>query len=70
MGLKELRIKKGYTQKGLAEATGLSDIKISNIETGKIKPENITLKTALKLAKALRCRPDELLEEVSDHAGV
>lgn len=70
MGLKELRIKKGYTQKGLAEATGLSDVKISYIEHGKIKPENIRLSTALKLAKALRCRPDELLEEVSDHAGV
>lgn len=70
MSLKQKRLCADLTQKELSALSGIGDIKISNIETGKIKPENIRLSTALKLAKALRCRPDELLEEVSDHAGV
>ena len=45
----------------LAELSGVHYMKIHQIETGKIKPENITLKNALKLAKALGCTPDELL---------
>ena len=70
MSLKQKRLCADLTQRELSALSGVGDVKISNIETGKIKPENITLKTALKLAKALRCRPDELLEEVSDHAGL
>lgn len=69
MSLKQKRLCAELTQRELSALSGVGDIKISNIETGKIKAENITLKTALRLAKALRCRPDELLE-ASENAGI
>lgn len=61
MGLKEKRLEKGMTLKELAAASGVHYMKIYQIETDKIKPENITLRNALKLAKALGCTPEELL---------
>lgn len=63
MSLKKMRNKKGLTQKELGALTKISDVKISYIEHGKIKPENITLKTALKLCEVLECQPSELLDE-------
>lgn len=62
MGLRELRQAKGYTLKGLAEKSGVNYMKIHQIETGKINPQNIALKTAVKLATALECRPEDILE--------
>lgn len=62
MGLKERRREKGLTLKGLAELAGIHYMKIHQIEAGRIKTENITLKTALKLARALDCRPEDLLK--------
>lgn len=50
MGLKEKRLEKGMTLKELAAVSGVHYMKIYQIETGKIKPENITLRNALKLA--------------------
>ncbi len=70
MSLKSLRAEKGYTLKKLAELSGLNYVKIHYIESGKIKAENIQLKTALKLSRALDCRPEDLLEEVGAHAGI
>lgn len=61
MGLREKRLEKGLTLKELAELSGVHYMKIHQIETGKIKPENVTLKNALKLANALGCKPEELL---------
>lgn len=69
MSLRDLRQAKGLTQKELAERAGISDVKISYLETGKIKVENIMLRTALKLARALECWPEDLLEDTS-HAGL
>lgn len=62
MSLKEQRKAKALTLHALADASGVCYVKISNIEHGKIKAENITLKTAFKLAKALDCRPEDLLD--------
>jgi transcriptional regulator with XRE-family HTH domain len=62
MGLRELRQAKGYTLKGLAEKSGVNYMKIHQIEVGKIKPENIALKNAVKLANALDCDPREILK--------
>lgn len=62
MGLRELRQGKGLTLKGLAAKSGVNYMKIYQIETGKINPENITLKTAVKLAKALDCEPEDILK--------
>jgi len=62
MGLENLRKAKGLTLKGLAEISGVNYQKIWQIENGVIKPENITLKTAKKLATALNCTPEDLLK--------
>ncbi len=63
MGLREKRLAKDLTLKQLAELSGVHYIKIHQIETGKIKLENITLRNAVKLAEALGCTPDELLNK-------
>ncbi len=62
MGLRDLCKAKGYTLKGLAEKSGVNYMKIHQIETGKINPYNITLKTALRLSKALDCAPKDIIE--------
>ena len=66
MGLRELRQAKGLTLKGLAALSGVNYMKIHQIETGKINPENIALKTAVKLAKALECKPEDILAKYRD----
>ena len=68
MSLKTLRAGRGYTLKKLAELSGVNYMKIHYIEHGKVDAKNIRLETALKLARALNCRPEELLDEVSSHA--
>lgn len=62
MGLKDLRLAKGFTLHGLAAASGVNYQKIWQIEHKVIKPENIALKTAVKLAKALDCDPADLMK--------
>lgn len=62
MSLRSLRKDAGLTLQQLAELSGLHYVKLCQIETGKINPENITLKTALKISRALHCRPERLLE--------
>ncbi len=66
MGLRNLRKAKGYTLKGLAAISGVNYMKIHQIETGKINPQNIALKTAVKLANALDCKPEDILKEDTD----
>lgn len=61
MGLKTKRLEKGYTLHKLAEVSGVNYQKIWQIEHRVIKPENIALKTAIKLAKALGCSADDLM---------
>lgn len=61
MRLKDLRIARGYTRTELSKRSGIRYQKIRDIEAGIIRPENITLKTAIKLAKALECDPEELM---------
>ena len=67
MGLAHLRRAAGLTLHGLADKSGVNYMKIHQIEHGKIKPENITLRTALKLAIALNCDPEELIERSAPH---
>ena len=62
MGLAKLRKEAGLTLKELAVKSGVHYVKIHYIEKGKIKPENIMLRTAQKLAKALDCEPEALLD--------
>lgn len=63
MGLKELRIKRGLTQRELAEKVGMSGGNIAAIECGRRSEANLTLATAVKLCDALRVRnPRKLLD--------
>lgn len=57
----QLRKKRGWTQKDLAEETGLSRGYISTIEEGGIHP---SVKTLALIAGALGVEARELLEEV------
>lgn len=62
MGLKDLRAAKGLSRSEFAKISGIRYQKIRDIEVGIIKPENIALKTAVKLAAALGCDPAELMK--------
>jgi transcriptional regulator with XRE-family HTH domain len=57
--LRKLREDKGFTQMELAEKTGVSQKTISALEVGRIK--NMTYQTAVRLGKALKCKPEVLL---------
>lgn len=70
MSLEKLRHKAGLTLHGLADKSGVNYMKIHQIERGKIKPENITLRTAQKLADALGCEPKDLLTALEDDEHV
>ena len=63
MGLARLRKEAGLTLHQLAEKSGVNFMKIHQIEKGKIKPENITLRTAQRLATALDCEPKDLMPD-------
>jgi len=56
--LKELRIKKGYTQKALGDRTGIDGAYISKLENG--EKENPSYKILLRLCRALDCSFNEL----------
>ena len=67
MGLKELRMKRGMTQRELAEKACMSGGNIAAIECGRRSEANLTLATAIKLCDALRVRnPRKLLDSDSD----
>lgn len=53
MDLKELRLKKGLTQKELAERIGMERSIITKIENGKTKP---SVNTAKALGKVLKVK--------------
>ena len=58
--IKEFRRKRGITQEQLAELAGTSYKYIQRIE-GKTPPD-VRLTTIVRLAKALKVKPDELLK--------
>lgn len=70
MGLKDLREAKNLSRAELAKLSGIRYQKIRDIEVGIIKPENITLKTALKLAAALDCQPEDLTKPDKEESDV
>lgn len=61
MRLKELRIKKGLTQKELAQRTGLSVRLIQKYEQNVQDLNKVYAITIYKLAKALECSYEDLL---------
>ncbi|WP_055428135.1 helix-turn-helix transcriptional regulator [Bifidobacterium aesculapii] len=66
MGLKELRKARGLTQTALAKQTGIAQTILSSYETGRRDVHNMTLDNALRLSRALGCRPDELTDGYPD----
>ncbi len=56
--VKELRLKKGWTQKILSDITGMAVANISNIESGR---SNLGEERALLLAEALGVKPEFIL---------
>lgn len=69
MGLAKLRKASGLTLHQLAAKSGVNYQKIWQIEHSNIKVENITLKTAVKLATALNCNTRDLLAPDEDQIG-
>ena len=62
--LRKERIRKGITQHELSRKSGVKQSIISNIETGDTK--NPRLDTAMRLAAALGCKLDDLVEETGE----
>ena len=65
--LKKERLKKGITQIELSEKSGVKQSIISNIETGDTK--NPRIDTVYRLAAALGCKLDDLVEETEGKDG-
>ena len=64
--LKKLRIKRGYTQKYVHEALGISQSDFSRYEAGKFKP---TLETACKIAEFYGLKSIKQLKELFKKGG-
>lgn len=63
MSLKSLRLKRGLTQKQLAERIGISRQGIARYETGERDIANMTLANAIRLCDALKVsNPRKLLD--------
>lgn len=56
--IRELRQKKGFTQKELADLLEVSEVTISNFENNKKTP---SMKRALQIATILECSLDDLI---------
>ena len=59
MRLRELRLAAGMRQEDLAEKVGVDQATISYLETS--DDPNPTWRTLKNLAKALKCRPEEIM---------
>lgn len=59
--LREYRTKRRLNQRELADISGVPQPMISDIENENVK--NPTVSTMMKLARALRCTVDDLIEE-------
>lgn len=62
LGLKISRIKKGLTQKQLADILGMSPSTICRLETGKKKISELKLYKLDEIAKVLEITVNDLLE--------
>lgn len=70
MTLKEARTERGYTQKELAEITGVHQVQIAKIECGMVHIGNMTARNFLNLCDALNVDPHDLLPaEKQDRRG-
>lgn len=66
-GLRELRLKRGYSQSELGAKVGMSQGRLGDYERGAIPITNMTLGTALRLCDALNVsNPRRLLSDADD----
>lgn len=66
--LEDYRTRRKYTQAELSRISGVPQAMISEIETGSVKAPRIT--TLWKLANALKCTVDDLIEPDDDRKVV
>ena len=67
MSLKELRLKRGYSQRELEERSGVHHNAIAKFESGERDIRSASLDTALRLCDALKVRnPRKLLDSDID----
>ena len=67
ISLKQLRIKRGYSQRELAQRSGVHYVEIAQIETVKRNVRTLSPDTALRLCDALRvANPRKLLDSDID----
>lgn len=67
MSLRELRQRRGLSQRELASKSGVSHINIAQFETGKRSIRSASLDTAIRLCDALRvANPRKLLEDSTE----
>ncbi len=59
--LEEMRTRRKLNQRQLSDVSGVPQPMISMIETGDV--QNPTIKTLHKLANALKCTVDDLIDE-------
>jgi transcriptional regulator with XRE-family HTH domain len=60
--IKELLIRKGLTQRELAERSGTAPYKISHLCQG--MPQDLMLSTAFKIARVLKCSVEEVFGDM------
>lgn len=61
--IKELRTAAGMKQSQLADKAGISQENVSRYESGKLSIENMTLKMASTISKALGCTIEDLFKD-------
>jgi transcriptional regulator with XRE-family HTH domain len=59
--IRELRLAKGISQEALADEAGVHRTYMGSVERGE---RNISLENIVRIAKALRVRPHELLKNI------
>lgn len=70
MGLKELRMKRGLTQRELAEQIGVTRQRVAAFETGARKTSGMSLEVAIRICDVLKVRnPRKLLDSDSDSSA-
>ena len=70
MGLKDLRTKRGMTQREFAEKTGVTRQRIAAFETGVRPSSGMSLDVAIRICDALKVRnPRKLLDPDSDSSA-
>lgn len=61
MRIRELRLARGISQEALADEAGVHRTYMGSVERGE---RNISLENIIRIAKALRVRPYELLKDI------